>query len=96
MSSSRQNDLRPLSPSQAWETSVAGENIVAKFLPDYKEPIFRTLSFIPKAVCTVLINNEQKLVLNPALGLEMNTRFQYIYDFQILEGGIEYYFLAGY
>lgn len=90
------NHLRPVSPNQPWVVSVANENIVAKYLPDQSEPIFKNISFISKQVCTLIVNEKEKLVINPDLGLEMDTGFKYIYNLQIEEDGIEYYFLAGY
>jgi len=90
------NMLRPVSPDQPWVMSVANENIVKKYLPNQSEPIFKNISFVSKQVCTLIINEKDTLVINPDLGLEMNNSFKYIYSLQIVEDGIEYYFLAGY
>lgn len=91
-----QNVLRAVSPNQAWVTSTANEDIVSKYLPNEEVPIFRTLSFLPKQVCTLIINNGTPIIINPELGLELNDRFRYMRSVQIVEAGIDYYFLAGY
>lgn len=91
-----QNVLRPVSTENEVDTSTANMDIVKTYLPNEQKPIFRTLTFLPKAPCTLIINEKDKVRITPELGINMDDRFRYMNSVVIVEAGIDFYFLASY
>lgn len=96
--------LKPFSPGSVWMTSAGNEELVKDFPVEFTEPSFATISFACKSACQVKVEvgaikektEEHTLSINPDYGLEMDERFGRIYSFQVIDSGVEYYFLASY
>lgn len=78
-----------------WVASEVGKNLIKDlFPPNYTAPVIKKLSLVVKTACYVMINDE-KVYVDPILGLNYDTDFTPIGKLEFLEAGIMYHMAFG-